>query len=508
MEAQYNHSINNQTALKLKCLITLLFCALSIIPNYNEYTTLPSLVDEDVSVIKSSNYTTGRSASTTSIIPSPACKLFPSVIAGRYNSNSHNHNNTIDYRGNENSNNDNGKSSSSSLPPLSSSSSSLPLPLSIQDQNYTRLVFLHMRKAGGTTIRNFLKNVVKSNNTSFQEFVHCEGHKKCLEFPNNENNDGYHRYNMEAGGPSSTSSSRNSKRSLSRDTSGRTLYVTNLREPISRIISNYRYDQRWNCDNKLLKMNMNMDTNTNENNTNNTNSSNAASKKEYFIPTFENQDMSLEEFGLEQFPSFHKKSKNKNRKLWRCSTNCYSRWVTGMYYPITDTDTDTDHPSSLLQKKQQKKQQQRQKKQKQKQKHQTQTQIQQKLTKYRQILSEESKKLLLQYDLIIVLEWLKYPEYVEAVENYFGGGSGSDDIFTGLLSKPPRPIYCSKSSKLANKLVPLDTEKLLLSPVVSSSSYSNDDNDSNDSNDNATLLQVLEKRNEIDISIYNTLTSC
>ena len=58
MEAQYNHSINNQTALKLKCLITLLFCALSIIPNYNEYTTLPALVDEDVSVIKSSNYTT------------------------------------------------------------------------------------------------------------------------------------------------------------------------------------------------------------------------------------------------------------------------------------------------------------------------------------------------------------------------------------------------------------------------------------------------------------------
>jgi hypothetical protein len=495
MEAQYNHSINNQTALKLKCLITLLFCALSIIPNYNEYTTLPSLVDEDVSVIKSSNYTTGRSTSTTSIIPSPACKLFPSVIAGRYNSSNHNHNNTINYRGNDNenedsSNNNNGKSSPS-----------LTLPLSIQDQNYTRLVFLHMRKAGGTTIRNFLKNVVKSNNTSFQEFVHCEGHKKCLEFPNNENNDGYHRYNMEAGGPSSTSSSRNSKRSLSRDTSGRTLYVTNLREPISRIISNYKYDQRWNCDNKLIKMNMNMDTNTNKNNTNNTNSSNAASKREYFIPTLENQDMTLEEFGLEQFPSFHKKSKNKNSKLWRCSTNCYSRWVTGMYYPTTTTDTDTDQ--------QQKKQQQRQKKQKQKQKHQTQTQtqIQQKLTKYRQILSEESTKLLLQYDLIIVLEWLKYPEYVEAVENYFGGGSGSDDIFTGLLSKPPRPIYCSKSSKLANKLVPLDTEKLLLSPVVSSSSYSNDDND-NDSNDNATLLQVLEKRNEIDISIYNTLTSC
>ncbi|OEU08186.1 hypothetical protein FRACYDRAFT_264647 [Fragilariopsis cylindrus CCMP1102] len=491
MEAQYNHSINNQTALKLKCLITLLFCAFSIIPNYNEYTTPLSFVDEDVSVIKSSSYTTRRSTSTTSIIPSPACKLFPSVIAGRYNSNNHNHNhnNTINYRGNdnenENSNNNNGKSSSSS---------SLPLPLSIQDQNYTRLVFLHMRKAGGTTIRHFLQNVVKSNNTSFQEFVHCEGHKKCLEFPNNENNDdGYHRYNME------TNTSRN-KKTLSRDTSGRTLYVTNLREPISRIVSNYRYDQRWDCDNKLLKMNTNTNTNTNENNTN---SSNAAAKREYFIPTLENQDMSLEEFGLEQFPSFHKKSKNKNRKLWRCSTNCYSRWVTGMYYPTTDTD----HPSSLLQKKQQ----QRQKKQKQKQKHQTQTQIQQKLTKYRQILSEESKKLLLQYDLIIVLEWLKYPEYVEAVENYFGGGSGSDDLFTGLLSKPPRPIYCSKSSKLANKLVPLDTEKLLLSPVVSSSSYNNDDNDSNDSNDsndNVTLLQVLEKRNEIDISIYNTLTSC
>jgi len=53
-------------------------------------------------------------------------------------------------------------------------------PLSIKDKNYTRLVFLHMRKAGGTSIANFLKNVVKSNKTSFREFSHCEGKKKCL----------------------------------------------------------------------------------------------------------------------------------------------------------------------------------------------------------------------------------------------------------------------------------------------------------------------------------------
>jgi len=273
---------------------------------------------------------------------------------------------------------------------------------------------------------------------------------------------------------------------------------------------------------------MNMDTNTRKNNnnstnTNNTNSGNAA-KKEYFIPTLENQDMSLEEFGLEQF----KISDHSKDKLWTCSTNCYSRWVTGMYYPTTDR-YDKYHPnsnyyyyinntmndddgknnnsnngdSSLLQKKQQQQQQQqrqRQKKQKQNQKHQTQTQPQ-KLTKFGKILSEESQKLLLRYDLIIILEWLKYPEYAGAVENYFVGGSdgGGDDIFTGLLSEP-RVIYCSKKSKLAKTLVPLDTKKLLSSPVISSS-YNNDDsdNDSNDkdNNDNdnntVTLLQVLEK---------------
>ena len=155
-------SINNKTA--LKCL-TLLFCAFGMIRSYNEYTLQPFIDEESV---KSISNTTSRTSSTTitatttntttrrptsSIVSSPACKLFPSVIAGRYNNNhNHNHSNTINYRDNM----------------------TFPL-LSIKGKNYTRLVFLHMRKAGGTSIANFLKNVVKSNKTSFKEFSHCEG---------------------------------------------------------------------------------------------------------------------------------------------------------------------------------------------------------------------------------------------------------------------------------------------------------------------------------------------
>ncbi|OEU14414.1 hypothetical protein FRACYDRAFT_240953 [Fragilariopsis cylindrus CCMP1102] len=195
-------SINNKTA--LKCL-TLLFCAFGMIRSYDEYTMQPFIDEESV---KSISNTTSRTSSTTitattrrpasSIVSSPTCKLFPSVIAARYNNNhDHNHNNTINYRGDM------------TMPPLS-----------IKDKNYTRLAFLHMRKAGGASIANFLKNVVKSNKTSFKEFLHCEGKKKCLGLHND--NDGYHRYNMEAG-PNSTTSSHN-ENTLSRDRSGRTLY--------------------------------------------------------------------------------------------------------------------------------------------------------------------------------------------------------------------------------------------------------------------------------------------
>lgn len=75
-----------------------------------------------------------------------------------------------------------------------------------------RIFFLHMRKAGGTTIRRYLLKVAKHYNITFEV---AEGYKT---------------------------------RQLTMDAN--TLYVTNLREPVARVISNYKYDLRWDC--KLL----------------------------------------------------------------------------------------------------------------------------------------------------------------------------------------------------------------------------------------------------------------
>merc|ERR1712157_424336 len=73
------------------------------------------------------------------------------------------------------------------------------------------LFFLHMRKAGGTTIRAFLGKVAKRYNL---EFVINEGRRGKVEMPT---------------------------------ANGSTFYVTNLREPMARILSHYKYSGRWAC---------------------------------------------------------------------------------------------------------------------------------------------------------------------------------------------------------------------------------------------------------------------
>lgn len=79
-----------------------------------------------------------------------------------------------------------------------------------------RIFFLHMRKAGGTIVRFYLKKVAQIYNITFDA---REGSNTVED-------------NMD-------------------DTS--TLYVTILREPVARTISHYKYDQRWDCSNLLNK---------------------------------------------------------------------------------------------------------------------------------------------------------------------------------------------------------------------------------------------------------------
>jgi len=72
-----------------------------------------------------------------------------------------------------------------------------------------RIVFGHMRKAGGTTISAFLKKVAGTYNMTFKGF---EG--GYIELPGTRND---------------------------------TLYVTHIRNPVERAMSHYKYEGRWKC---------------------------------------------------------------------------------------------------------------------------------------------------------------------------------------------------------------------------------------------------------------------
>ncbi|KAL3906429.1 MAG: hypothetical protein SGILL_009274 [Bacillariaceae sp.] len=126
--------------------------------------------------------------------------------------------------------------------------------------NITRIMFSHTRKAGGTTLRNFLKGVAQQMGW---EFVPREGSR--VEYPNRTD----------------------------------TLYVVNLRDPVARVISNYKYDGRWNCNNlRNPKYNASYD----------------------------------DETPFEEWWDFHKQAtvkgncKPPSKHLWTCVDECYLRW--------------------------------------------------------------------------------------------------------------------------------------------------------------------------------------
>jgi hypothetical protein len=77
-----------------------------------------------------------------------------------------------------------------------------------------RIYFYHVRKAGGTMIRKYLTKVAKYHSIDL----------KVLEFK-------HASFDEEVGSRSDT------------------LYVTNLRDPVERSISHFKYDARWGCNN-------------------------------------------------------------------------------------------------------------------------------------------------------------------------------------------------------------------------------------------------------------------
>jgi Sulfotransferase family len=152
------------------------------------------------------------------------------------------------------------------------------LPPTCQVQNiagrtFDRIHFLHMRKAGGTALRMYFKRLAKKHHIP----VHVD---EGAEFPEQPGDDNH------------------------------TFYVTVIREPVARSLSQYKFDQRWDCRTQL--------------------------KLKDFVPTNDNVITTFEDF-VNRPSRFHPDIRGP---LWICSSNCYARWSTGILYPNESNVTD------------------------------------------------------------------------------------------------------------------------------------------------------------------------
>ena len=185
---------------------------------------------------------------------------------------------------------------------------------------FDEIYMLHMRKGGGTTMRVYLKQV-------------AELHNLTLRFSEGE--------------PDSTTTDWT-----------RTFRITNLRQPIQRAISHYKYDQRWSCNSRDVDS--------------------LTSKKGEFVPTKDNVKMTFEDFLY--FADRKTPSRRHPKRLWVCATNCFVRWVTG-HAAYIDVENDAKSASQTL---------------------------------------NDAHHALCKYGLIVNTDWLAKDTYREALEAYFG----------------------------------------------------------------------------------------
>ena len=184
---------------------------------------------------------------------------------------------------------------------------------------------------------------------------------------------------------------------------GRTLYVTTIREPISRTLSHFKYEHRWDCKQQLH---------------------NAS-----FVPSPSNVLMNVTTF----ITANYQPPNNVKKMYWDCAANCISKWITGYHpyqiprihkqakkrnpnlnYNYSDTLVEVDFDEEY-------------------------------------VVNLETKTHDLLYDgyhLVIVMEWLTDERYVQSLERLFGGVPG--------LSKRNEYMLCYQPTKMANELVPLN----------------------------------------------------
>ena len=156
-----------------------------------------------------------------------------------------------------------------------------------------------------------------------------------------------------------------------------TLYVTIMREPVARSISHFKYEGRWDC-RELVN-------------------------NSTFHPTEENarkiEDWN-ETYGFEQSSCRYDKSvQGYVFRMQTCAVNCYSQWAAGLSCPWWEP---SDTPPSAAERAVAGPQGYPKRKET-------------PMAKQYDV----AKAKLLRYNLIVITEWLKYPDYIASLERFF-----------------------------------------------------------------------------------------
>jgi hypothetical protein len=137
----------------------------------------------------------------------------------------------------------------------------------IHNRSINRIYFLHMRKAGGSSLRSYFAQVAEQHGVQFQ----------AAEGPLHPEPPGQDEH---------------------------TLYITHVREPLARAISHYKFERRWDCQTQLQQ-----------------HKQPHHKADDYFVPTVHNIAMSLYNFTMANH--------SMTTKHWTCASNCQARWAAG-----------------------------------------------------------------------------------------------------------------------------------------------------------------------------------
>jgi hypothetical protein len=189
-----------------------------------------------------------------------------------------------------------------------------------------------------------------------------------------------------------------------------TFYVTNLREPLARSISHFKYEGRWSC--KEMTSNSSSYVPTEEN-----------------ANTLEDWSENYGRYATHTYPCANVNGINgRYFKMLTCGVMCYSQWFAGLSCPPEGELPMSDEEREISF-----------------------------MRQYQYARMKVNR-----YNLVVVSEWLKDPGYVAAVERMFG--------VPGVAQRAYYP-WCEAESHAANEMIPLAIKNETMAKLAESNRF-------------------------------------